>query len=459
MDKILVVDDNPDLLLSVQEFLQLHHFEVISCSKASQVSEHFVDPNSSVKLILSDIVMPEKDGLQLFKEFKASPLGLRGCPYVLMTGAVDYLGVEEAYKMGVDELLAKPFELDTLLLVINYLLKKDFAFGPAEDKYFAVRIDDFMHTRNNDFNLYIKVGDKFVLITKSGQEYTPQRLSHFLTKGLQHIYLNNNDFAKYTDMQFVIAKKISQRPIDVARRAKIMNHLVGSVSRSVIANKVDSELLSNAIASFEAFTQLSVQNPQIEKILTQMIQASGDLSERCSHTALLSSMVASSWGWNSGKVQSRIILSGLLCDIGLREHPHLITKLRIDYTEAEKKQYEQHPMESFNTLKQIPDIPVEISLVALEHHENAMGLGFPQKLNRTKVHTFSKIIHCVIQFLETLYFQKDQSNIQAALDQMLQTQAKLISLQVLKTLYKVFNVIMPKQLIELQLPNEVMRVT
>lgn len=237
-----------------------------------------------------------------------------------------------------------------------------------------------------------------------------------------------------------------------------MNQLVGSVSRSVIANNVDRELFGNAITSFEAFTQLSVQNPQIEKILSQVIQASGDLSERCSQTALLSSMVASSWGWTSGKVQSRVILSALLCDIGLRDHPHLITKRRIDFTAEEKKQYEQHPYNSFNALKQIADIPTEISLVALEHHENAMGMGFPQKLNRTKVHSFSKIIHCIIEFLETLYFQADQSNIQSALDQMHTAQGKFVSLQVLKTLYKVFNVQMPKQLAELPLPNEVMRV-
>lgn len=454
----MLVDDDPDLLLCIQEFLQSHHFDVVSCPKASLALDQFNDPDSKIKLILSDVKMPEKDGIQLYHDFKASPLGQRGCPYVLMTGYVDILGAEGAYKMGADELLAKPFDLDSLLLVINYLLKKDKSYGSTEDKYFAVKIDDFMHTRNNDFNIYIKVNEKFVLITKSGQEHTPQRLANFAAKGLQHIYLNNADFAKYTDMQFIIANKISNRPMDVARRAKIMNQLVGSVSRSVVANQVDPELFGNAITSFEAFTQLSVQNPQVEKILTQMIQASGDLSERCSQTALLGSMVASSWGWTSGKVQSRIILSGLLCDIGLREHPQLITKRRIDYTEDERKLYEQHPFDSFNTLKQIPDIPVEISLVALEHHENAMGLGFPQKLNRTKVHSFSKIIHCIIEFLETLYFQADQKNVQTALDHMHETQSKFISLQVLKTLYKVFNANMPKQLVELPLPNEVMRV-
>lgn len=458
MDKILLIDDDQDLLTCIKEFLELNKFEVISCEKSTDALAYFNQPNSGISLVLSDIKMPHKDGLQLFEDFKKSPLSQQKVPYVLMTGHLDIIGAEYAYKLGVDELVAKPFDLDTLRLVINYLLEKDQAFGESNDKYFPVRIEDFLHSRNNSFNLYIKVNDKYVLITKSGQEFTQQRLAHFASKGLQLVYLNNEHFVKYTDMQFLIAKQVSQRPLDAARKAKIMTQLVGSVSKGVLANHINKETFGNALTSFEAFTQLSLQHHQIEKVLTQMIQASSDLSERSSQTALLSSMVATAWGWTSGKVQSRIILSALMCDIGLRDCAHLITKKRIDFTAAERQMYEQHPFNSFNSLKQIADIPTEISLVALEHHENALGMGFPQKLNRTKVHAYSKIVHCVTEFLETLYFQANQNDIQAALDQMYTTQAKFISLQVLKTLYKVFNAQMPKGLTELPLPNETLRV-
>lgn len=376
MDRILLVDDDQDLLMCIKEFLELNGFEVISCSNSTDATAYFNQPHSDIKLVLSDIKMPHKDGLQLFEDFKQSPMGQEKVPYVLMTGHLDIIGVENAYKLGVDELVAKPFDLDTLRLVINYLLEKDQAFGESNDKYFPVRVEDFLHSRNNSFNLYIKVNDKYVLITKSGQEFTQQRLAHFASKGLQLVYLNNEHFVRYTDMQFLIAKQLSQRPLDAARKAKIMTQLVGSVSKGVLANHINKETFGHALTSFEAFTQMSLQHSQIEKILTQMIQSSGDLSERCSQTALLS----------------------------------------------------------------------------------ALGMGFPQKLNRTKVHSYSKIVHCVIEFLETLYFQADQNDIQAALDQMYNTQTKFISLQVLKTLYKVFNAQMPKGLTELPLPNETLRV-
>lgn len=458
MDKILLIDDDQDLLTCIKEFLELNQFEVISCDKSTDAAAYFNNPDCGIRLILSDIKMPHKDGLELYSDFKKSPLYQSAVPYVLMTGHLDIIGVENAYKLGVDELVAKPFDLDTLRLVINYLLKRDQAFGADSDKYFPVRVEDFLHSRNNTLNIYIKLNDKYILITKSGQEFTQQRLAHFASKGLKLIYLNNQDFVKYTDMQFLLAKSASQRPLDAARKAKIMSQLVGSVSRGVLAHNLSKETFGHALTSFEAFTQMSLQHAEIEKILSQLIQSSGDLSERCSQTALLSSMVASAWGWTSGKVQSRIILSALFCDIGLRDCAHLITKRRIDFTADERQMYEQHPFNSFNALKQISDIPAEIALVALEHHENALGLGFPQKLNRTKIHSYSKIVHCVIEFLETLYFQVDQNDIQGALDQMYNTQGKFISLQVLKTLYKVFNAQMPKGLAELPLPNETLRV-
>ncbi len=56
--------------------------------------------------------------------------------------------------------------------------------------------------------------------------------------------------------------------------------------------------------------------------------------------------------------------------------------------------------------------------MALQHHENAAGLGFPQKLPRSKAHAYSKLVRGVGEFLDTLYVHKDPSMIQETLDQL-----------------------------------------
>ena len=104
-------------------------------------------------------------------------------------------------------------------------------------------------------------------------------------------------------------------------------------------------------------------------------------------------------------------------------------------------------------------MPEEILLVALQHHENAAGLGFPQKLQRSKAHAYSKLVHGVGEFLDTLYIQKDPTMVQETLDQLFKVQSKIISEQVLKSLFVLFRAKVPKQLNDVLLPSETNRVS
>ena len=326
-------------------------------------------------------------------------------------------------------------------------------------KYFPVGINEFMNSRSIEYSIYLKVGDKFVLVTRSGQEFTEQRVAHFAKKGASHIYLSADDFAKYTDMQFMIANSLSKRPIDVTRKTKLMNHLIQTVSQQIIFKDVDAQLMSNSKIAFESYAQLSLNNTQINTVFSHLMMSSPGLVEKCAVRAMVCSMVISLWKWSSPKVQSRMIMSSLFCDISLKDHPTLDKKNLIDYTIEEKNIFEKHPMESYKILSQINEIPEEVLIVALQHHENSAGLGFPQRLNRDKLHPFSKIVRCVDEFIELLYFQPENDrNIQKTLEHMHQAQSKLVSNQVLKTLFMIFKVQLPKNYESLMLPDQTNRV-
>jgi HD-GYP domain-containing protein (c-di-GMP phosphodiesterase class II) len=279
-----------------------------------------------------------------------------------------------------------------------------------------------------------------------------------MRKGVTHVHLNSSDFAKYTDLQFAIAKVVSQRPIDIAKKTKVMNHLISSVSQNSILNKIDKVFIDRSLNAFQAYAQVSMNNSQMANLMNYLVLENPELSHLCTLRAIIASSVLAAWKWNSPKVQSRIILSALLSDVGLRDHPGLLRKKRFEYTGEETKLYEQHPFKSFQILNQIPGMPEEILHVALQHHENAAGLGFPQKLTRNKTHAFSKVIHGVSELVETLQQQEDPSDVQKALDQIHAIQTKIVSEQVLKTLYIIFKAKLPKQLEGLLLPTETTRV-
>lgn len=456
---ILIVEDETELALTIQEYLQTdEHYATFAAADVSQALRYLNDPKNKVDLILSDIRLPGDSGLDLFAHYKKEIDIENLVPFVLMTGHADIISVQNAFKVGVDELIAKPFDLEAVKLVIDYLLENDKNHGTEKEQYFCVPIDDFILSKKSDYTVYLKVANKYARVTKSGQDFTPQRLENFAKKGVTHIYLNSSDFAKYTDMQFVIAKAVATRPMDIVKKAKVMNHLMSSISQNSIVNKIDRQFVDKSLNAFESYTQAAMNNAQVLNIMSFLTQAEHDLSQVCTLRSVLASTVLSAWKWNSPKIQSRMILASLLCDVGLKDHPELLKKKRFEYSPEEVKLYEQHPFNSYQILSQIDGVPEEVLFVALQHHENAAGFGFPQKLPRSKTHAFSKVVHGVGEFVETLLQQDDPSQVQQALEHMFSIQNKIVSEQVLKTLYMIFNVKVPRQIEGLLLPTETTRI-
>jgi len=453
---ILVIDDEVEIADLLKDYLTAKDYNVIL---AENVAEAFKRINSNkIDIILSDIHLPDKTGLDLFQEYKEKFDVKNLTPFILMTGFADIISVQNAFKIGVNELIAKPFDLEAVGLVIDYLLDSEQACGSSNEAFFSVPIQEILLSKTSDYNLFLKLGEKYVRVTKSGQDFTALRLDNFAKKGATHVYLNAPDFANYTDLQFAIASNVAKRPLDKVKKTRMMNQMISSISQSSVANQIDKKYFDQSLQAFEAYTQVALNNSQLFNILSAINSDNPDLAAQSTLKAILSSAIAGLWKWTNPKIQSRIILAALLSDIGLKDHKQLLTKKRIEYSAEEVKQYEQHPITSYEMLKQIESIPEEILQVAIQHHENATGLGFPQKLPRSKIHSYSKIIHGVGVFIDDILNQEDKTNIKKVLDAIYKIQSKTVSEQVIKSLYILFELELPKQLTALLLPTDSMRV-
>mgnify|MGYP001619351491 CR=1 FL=1 len=453
---IMVVDDDTEIAQTLQEFLTAKEYKVVLAQNAAEAFK--LIENNKIDIILSDIQMPDKSGLDLFQEFKEKIDTQNAIPFILMTGFADTISVKNAFGIGVSELIAKPFDLEAVGLVIDYLLESERSHGSESDTFFSVPIQDIILSKTSDYTIFLKVAEKHVRVTKSGQDFTPQRLDNFAKKGVKNIYLNAIDFAKYTDLHFAIASTVIKRPMEEVKKMRLMNQLISSVSQNSIANQMDKEYFDQSIQSFEAYTQVAMNHSQLNNILSFISSDNASLADQSTLKAILSSSVASLWKWTSPKVQSRIILAALFSDIGLKDFKHLLLKKRFEYTPEEAKQYEQHPIASYEILKQIDGIPEEILYVAIQHHENAVGLGFPQRLPRSKIHAYSKIVQGVGVFIESLHIQNNKTDVKNALDVICRDQGKTVSEQVIKSLYMIFQLEVPKSLSALLMPTDTTRV-
>lgn len=119
--KILVIDDQEDLLELTRRLLQSNGYEAITSSDG--INALNLIKKELPHLVLMDMIMPDKDGGEICQEIK-SDASLHHIPVILTTGQmVDESEYSDKESIGADDYLMKPFEIDDLLAKIEHLLK------------------------------------------------------------------------------------------------------------------------------------------------------------------------------------------------------------------------------------------------------------------------------------------------------------------------------------------------
>jgi two-component system nitrogen regulation response regulator NtrX len=115
---LLIVDDEANTLASLSRAFRLEGHEVVVCDNATKALE--IAKAQSFDLILSDVVMPGKDGLALLEELKAQGVT---APVVMMSGQAHIEMAVRATRLGALDFLEKPISTDKLLLTVENALK------------------------------------------------------------------------------------------------------------------------------------------------------------------------------------------------------------------------------------------------------------------------------------------------------------------------------------------------
>src|SRR6476620_9926556 len=118
--RILVVDDNQDIMLLMRELLSSCGYDVVAVPNAAQAEIEIL--RCPPDLILSDVVMPGKSGYELCRELKENP-ATRLIPFVLITGLSDREDRLEGIESGADDFLNKPIYAEELFARVKSLVK------------------------------------------------------------------------------------------------------------------------------------------------------------------------------------------------------------------------------------------------------------------------------------------------------------------------------------------------
>lgn len=118
---ILLVDDHPDLLYNLSLPLEIAGYQTLTAHNGLEALD--ILQTQKIDLILSDIVMPDMDGYELYHQVRENSAWIN-IPFLFLTGCLLDSEIRYGKELGVDDYLIKPIKTNHLLSVVRGKLKR-----------------------------------------------------------------------------------------------------------------------------------------------------------------------------------------------------------------------------------------------------------------------------------------------------------------------------------------------
>jgi len=137
MPKILVIEDNETIREEILTWLMLEDYEAIGAANGREGVKFALQQTPD--LIVSDIMMPEKDGYRVLLELRAQPVTSL-IPFIFLTAKQEKTDVRHGMELGADDYITKPFSREELLNAIQArLARRDIYIDDSDRKMRSLR--------------------------------------------------------------------------------------------------------------------------------------------------------------------------------------------------------------------------------------------------------------------------------------------------------------------------------
>ena len=162
MFQILVVEDDKDLNRTVCAFLDSSGYKATGCLSANEAFDAMY--GTMFDLIVSDIMMPGIDGFEFVRTVRSLNENI---PILFMTARDDFASKQRGYRIGADDYMVKPIDLDEMFLRIGALLRRAKiassrklevgGFTMDMDEHIAELNGEEISLTNREFNILYKL--------------------------------------------------------------------------------------------------------------------------------------------------------------------------------------------------------------------------------------------------------------------------------------------------------------
>jgi putative nucleotidyltransferase with HDIG domain len=395
MLKILLVEDDDTLRPALKKILDTK-FQVLEAPNGKIARDLLA--MSEVHLVLSDIQMPYFSGFDLLEWAQK----YKPTPFILMTGFSHLAEQQKAKELGAADFLVKPFlELELLEKISQALgvIKEEQSESKVSldlDKEFCkLPIDDFIGDKETEYEIFIRVSaTKYIKIVHKGGRLSEEKIKTFKEKQVTHLYIRQEEFSKLIGFTVFVSKAVSASgQVDIAKKMRFMKYTGEMIMQQAYVSGTDEVLFKNAKDFLIISMDVLTKDEETFTLLDLLSNHTDYLYGHSLGVSMFSVMIAKQLGWQSPQALFKLSFAGLFHDIGKKEIPvELLQKARSTLTQKERSLLESHSTRGKEILQSLKTAPTEVIQVAYEHHEDVLGQGFPQGINKHKIHPFSLIV-------------------------------------------------------------------
>ncbi len=196
-DKILLVEDEPDLLQTLAFNFESEGYKVAKALDGKEAMK-FLEDDDSICLVILDLMLPDMSGLDICRHIRAAD-NLRDILVIMVTAKGEEVDRVVGFEVGADDYVVKPYSVRELLLRVGGMLKRSSKENQSNDKD-LVEFED-LKIDNNKHKVYLS-DEKISLTSKEFK-----LLKHLLSKAdkvqsrdnlLEKVWGYNNDVTTRT---------------------------------------------------------------------------------------------------------------------------------------------------------------------------------------------------------------------------------------------------------------------
>lgn len=152
MYNILVVDDDKEIVKAIEIYLGKENYQIYKAYDGEQALEQI--KNNEIHLVILDIMMPKKDGLETLEEIRKD----KNIPVIMLSAKSEDIDKINGLNIGADDYVTKPFNPVELIARVNALIRRYTRLGAIEEKQGIIKngeliIDDELKKVTVDGNI------------------------------------------------------------------------------------------------------------------------------------------------------------------------------------------------------------------------------------------------------------------------------------------------------------------